>query len=592
MIDTLKTLWNTFNRYRWHIATLVVLGFASAILEGIGINAAVPLLSFLVGGGSVPADGVSQGLQAVAGWLSIPFTFKTLLIFIFTLFVLRAVSVVLFGYIRGWISTDFFIKESKGMMRSMLAASWPFLLKQKIGLVQNSLVRDIQRAANLLDSTSQSIQSFTGALMYMAVAVSISPRTTLFTFLGGGAFLLLVRPLLGRIRLTAEEMASTEKDVSQSLAQQIIGMKTIKAAGAESDAFKEMGVLMNVLRRLQVRIAFIKAVGGAMFQPFTLFFIAVAFYVSYHSPGFSLVSFGATLYLIQKIFVYFDSGMSSLQSMNEAAPYARQMTQFGRELRAHEEGTAHGSEAFSFAKEIRFENVSLQYGEGEEALKDMNIAIRRGHMLALIGPSGAGKTSLVDLLLRLFEPSSGRLLVDGVDAKSVPLADWRSRFAYVSQDPFLFNGTIAENICFFREDIAQDEIEAAARQANIYDFITTLPEGFATVVGDRGVLLSGGQRQRIVLARALACKPDILVLDEATSALDTESERLIQESIHALHGKVTVLVIAHRLSTIENADEIVVLDRGRVVEQGSPQELLKSPNSYYTRHSRVFENSR
>ncbi len=578
-------MWTTFSRYRWHIATLVVLGFISAILEGIGINAAVPLLSFLVGGGSVPADGISQGLQAVAGSLSIPFTFRTLLVFIFALFVLRAVSVVLFGYVRGWISTDFFIKESKSMMRSMLSASWPFLLRQKIGLVQNSLVRDIQRAANLLDSTSQSIQSFTGAFMYMAVAASISPRTTLFTFIGGGSFLLLVRPLLGRIKLTGEEMASTEKDVSQSLAQQIIGMKSIKAAGAEDGAFKEMGILLSALQRLQVRIAFIKAIGGAMFQPFTLFFIAVAFYISYHSPGFSLVSFGATLYLIQKIFVYFDSGMSSLQSMNEAAAYARHMTQFGNELKAHQEGKTHGSEAFSFAEELRLEDVSLQYGEGEEALKDINITIRRGQMLALIGPSGAGKTSLVDLLLRLFEPTSGALKVDGTDAKTVRLEDWRSRFAYVSQDPFLFNGTIAENICFFSDDITQEEIEAAAKQANIYDFIATLPGGFDTVVGDRGVLLSGGQRQRIVLARALARKPDILVLDEATSSLDTESERLIQESIRDLHGKVTVLVIAHRLSTIENADSIVVLERGRIIEQGTPQELLKDADSYYARHS-------
>ena len=583
-LNTFRVVWQTFRAYRLHLAVLVVLGFVGAFLEGIGINAAVPLFSFLLGGGSPSGDIVSHTLQLLAGVLHVPFTFRVLLSFIFILFTLRAVSVVVFGYVRGLITTDFFTTESRAMLKRVLHASWPFFLRQKIGMIQNSLVRDIQRTASLLDATSQVIQSFSGATMYVVVAVVISPATTLFTLIGGGMFLALVRPLLGRIQRTAQQMAATEKDVSQSLAQQIIGMKSIKAARVEEGVFAEAGAFMQSLKSQQMGIAFAKALSGALLQPFTLFFISVAFYVSYHSAHFNLISFGATLYLIQKIFVYLESGMAGLQAMNEVVPYAQSLKDFEHSLGTHAEGRLHGSADFVFEKEIRFADIGFGYQEGAPVLRGVNFTVRPGEMLALIGPSGAGKTSLADLVLRLFEPTAGAIYVDGIDATEISLESWRKHFAYVSQDPFLFNGTLEENIRFYREGITRESIEEAARQANIYDFIMELPNGFDTLVGDRGVMLSGGQRQRVVLARALAGNPQVLVLDEATSALDSDSERLIQESIRALHGQVAVFIIAHRLSTVEKADTIIVLERGEVVERGTPQDLLANPESYFARH--------
>ncbi len=233
---------------------------------------------------------------------------------------------------------------------------------------------------------------------------------------------------------------------------------------------------------------------------------------------------------------------------------------------------------------MRGEGLRLSYTNGEEVLRGVNFVVRPGEMLAVIGPSGAGKTSLVDIVLRLFKPKAGHLTLDGSSSEEISLKSWRSHFAYVSQDPFLFNGTIEENIRFYRDGISRESIEEAAKQANIFDFVSGLPNGFETEVGDRGIMLSGGQRQRVVLARALAGAPAVLVLDEATSALDSDSERLIQESIRNLHGKVAVLVIAHRLSTIESADHIIVLENGQITEEGSPEELLRNPESYFARH--------
>ena len=186
--------------------------------------------------------------------------------------------------------------------------------------------------------------------------------------------------------------------------------------------------------------------------------------------------------------------------------------------------------------------------------------------------------------MRLFHPTEGTVYLDGLSADDIDVTEWRKHFGYVAQDVFLFNGTIEENIRFYRSELSLDDITEAAKQANIYDFIIGLPDGFQTFTGDNGVMLSGGQRQRIALARALAGHPALLILDEATSALDSSSEKLIQESIHALHGNVTVFIIAHRLSTIEHADRLLVLNHGKIIEEGTPSELLSRTGSYFSKH--------
>ena len=208
-------------------------------------------------------------------------------------------------------------------------------------------------------------------------------------------------------------------------------------------------------------------------------------------------------------------------------------------------------------------------------------------MVGLIGPSGAGKTTIVDLLLRLFRPNSGELLIDGANIDELDKKSWHKNIGYVSQDIFLLNDTIENNIRFYNNALNHKDIVEATRSANIYDFIETLPDKFQTLVGERGIQLSGGQRQRIVLARILARKPSILVLDEATSALDNESEHKIQEAIKGLRGKLTILIVAHRLSTVMHEDKIAVLKDGIIAEEGGPQELLNNSQSYFYKNYNI-----
>lgn len=235
-------------------------------------------------------------------------------------------------------------------------------------------------------------------------------------------------------------------------------------------------------------------------------------------------------------------------------------------------------------RSIDFESVDFSYNSNEPVLHNITLSVKRGETTALVGASGAGKTTLADLLPRFYDPTRGRVLVDGVDLRDLKINSLRHKMAIVSQDTFIFDTTVRDNIIYGVEDASDEDLYEAARMANALDFILDLPLGFETVLGDRGIRLSGGQRQRIAIARALLRDPEILILDEATSALDSVTEQLIQESLKKLSKGRTVIAIAHRLSTIAGADKVVVMERGRIVETGNYQDLLKVRGELWKYH--------
>ena len=228
----------------------------------------------------------------------------------------------------------------------------------------------------------------------------------------------------------------------------------------------------------------------------------------------------------------------------------------------------------TFERQIKLENVSFAYDK-KKVLEGINLSVFKGEIVALVGPSGAGKSTLADLILRFYDPTEGNITIDGRDLRTLRQSGYRRLFGVVSQEALLFNAAVAENISYGRTEISESDIIRAAQIANAHEFIADLPQGYDTFVGDRGIHLSGGQRQRIAIARAVVASPQILILDEATSALDSESEKLVQEAIDRVIENTTAIIIAHRLSTVMHADKIIVLDEGRIIDQGRHSELLQ-----------------
>jgi ATP-binding cassette subfamily B protein/subfamily B ATP-binding cassette protein MsbA len=239
--------------------------------------------------------------------------------------------------------------------------------------------------------------------------------------------------------------------------------------------------------------------------------------------------------------------------------------------------------------EIHFDNVEFEYREGEPVVRDFNVRVRGGSVVALVGRSGAGKTTVTDLVARFHDPTRGRILLNGDDLRDFRLTTYRDLLAVVQQDVFLFDGSVRDNIAYGRKQATDAEIEDAARRANAHEFIAKLPERYETFIGERGVKLSGGQCQRLAIARAILADPQILILDEATSNLDTESEQLIQASMATLLAGRTTFVIAHRLSTIRRADLILLMEEGRIIERGTHEQLMNARGTYYRMVLRQME---
>ncbi len=499
------------------------------------------------------------------------------------IFLLRGILGYISSYAMAWVSNRVILDIRTALFDKLVQLPSSFFENHSSGALLSKVAYDVTgvnaaatSVLTVLIRDSFTIIGLLGWLLYL------NWKLTLITFIIAPAIMLVIRLTSKRLRHVSLEAMRAMGDLAHILEEAIACQRVIKIFGGQSYESKRFHKANQLLRGFSMR----QAIAASATVPIVQFFAAIAVglivgiaieqsSVDQFTVG-EFVSFiTATLMLL--------SPLKHLADVN--APLQRGLASaesvFG--LMDEQQETDTGSIRLPRARgEVRFEDVVFTYpGAGRPALDHVNLAVAPGETLALVGSSGAGKSTLASLLPRFYDPTGGKVLLDGYDLRELKLADLRSNIALVSQDVSLFNDTVAANIAYgTMEGASMVEIEAAARAAHAIEYISEMPEGFQTLIGENGVKLSGGQRQRLAIARALLKNAPVLILDEATSALDSESERFVQEALATLMQGRTTIVIAHRLSTIERADRIAVFSRGRILETGTHAGLLSQDGLY------------
>ncbi len=584
-MNKLKKTVHYLLRYKLYSAAIVFFIVIGAGLEGFSAGMIIPFLQSIISPGEnifsaipvlnkfITLSGQGGGRQAL------PF----LMLFIFTLVLLKNIFIVSGKILIRKLRCLLFRDLQNDLFDRLILAGTGFFDGVKAGQLIHSFNRETELIAgymfNFLNLTAVSFQMAVYCLLLFFISWQLSALSILLIF--------LIFPIMHFIRRKNEEISFSANrdraDASVVLWEALSGIRVIKLFIAEKliKRFFKKSVNKFVLKeyRSYVWQELITPVSEVFILGLiTIIFIKVIFSFSIDlSRALPLVItfMWVLLRLVSQLnnFNHFRTEMAG--SIGAFDSYESFLGKIEGSILP--EG---GTKICHFKEKIEFRDVGFGYGKNKAVLRNFNLVIPKGKIIGVVGSSGGGKTTIVNLISRLYDVTSGGIFVDGIDLREFDSHSWRRRIGFVPQEVFIFNASVKDNVAFGLPQVSEEEVISAAKTANIHEFIISLSEGYGTILGERGVRLSGGQKQRVSIARAVIRNPDLLILDEATSSLDTESERLIQDAIGKICRNRTVIIIAHRLSTIQNADRLFVVENGRIVESGTHNQLLRSGGRY------------
>ena len=418
------------------------------------------------------------------------------------------------------------------------------------------------------------------AVVQLCIAIWLSLPVTLFVIVCGGLFTLVFRRLTKASKSYGDEMIRINRAMYSELFSQLRSIKEVRTYGVQHEHEALFDDINQSYRDARLKYVRLRAFPSMLYSVAAAGMIGIIFLVCVLGFKMDTARLIVLVYVFTRLWPVFSGFINRLNSILTTVPAYEKLSEALRTLKAENRGSKDCA-PLPFERDIEFRNVSFSYQNSEEpVLRGVSFRIAKGTVTALVGRSGAGKTTIADLLLGLLTPTAGGILIDGVPLTPDNLPAWRHALGYVPQEPLILNASVRENLQRFHPGVTEEEMIDALKKAQAWPIIENLPQGLDTLLGDEGVRLSGGERQRIVLARVLQGKPRLIVMDEATSAMDYESETAVREAIRGLSNEVTILVIAHRLATVRSANDGLVLENGRITENGPLSELMNTPNGY------------
>ncbi len=595
------------NPFRKHLTASIIFTILYALLNGASITLTIPLLDTLFAQNqpTITVQTIPKTINApIMGWLSnvidsITSAFKNVVFSgtqnqILVKICLLLFLTFLFKNIFGYLQSYYLAFVEQGMIRDLRNQAYYHLHKlpmsyfknEKTGNLISRLTNDVYVVQTSVSAVFLNmIREPLSIIVFLLIAFSISWKLTIFS--------LIVIPIsagiIGWIGLKLRKQTWILQDkmseITTTLHETITGVKIVKAFGMESYENKKFSsqtfsFFKTILKINRIRNAapHITEVLSVIVGCIMIYFGGQLVLVNKTLNASEFITFLLAIFQMMPPIKELSSVNNRIQESSAAAERVFEILDTEPRIKNIEKPLSKNE----FEQYLEFKDVSFHYDDSDELILDsINIKVEKGHVLAIVGSSGAGKTTMVDLIPRFFDPTNGKILIDGIDFKDVKLEDLRKLMGIVTQETILFNETVRSNISYGIENCNNEKIISAAKAANAHNFIIELPNGYDTIIGEKGTKLSGGQRQRLSIARALLKNPPIMILDEATSALDNESEVLVQEAIERLMSERTTFVIAHRLSTIRNAHRIIVLDKGKIVQDGKHDDLLSQEDGIY-----------
>ena len=562
------------------IYVIFALTAIAALTEGFGITLILPLIEAAEAGDGGFGDGgvAIRAIHAVLALIGIDGSVVGILLFIGVVFIAKALLKFIEGGYASYLRAQL-MQEIKGkMFNAYRTMDYSYYTYNNTGHFINVINGQISNFIRSFETFTRFLSMIIITVSYLSIAFLLAWNFALMALVVGVLLLFMFKYLNTYVQDLSRKTAREESTLNKFLVQTIQSFKYLTSTNQmqylRGGVMKSIRTLSRYIFRQGAAHAFTQAIREPVSVIFLLFVIIIQVQV-FNSP---IAPIFVALLLFHRSMQHMISIQDDWQRTMEKIGSLEMVVNEFEELEKFKEQTG-SVEIGPLSKSIVLDDVYFGYADSNEnVLESVSLEIPVNKMVAFVGESGAGKSTLIDTLTLLLRPQKGQLLVDGVDSNEIDTASWRKQIGYVSQETVVFDDTVANNICLWKGDYENDpevreRVHEAARRAYAADFIEEMQEGFQTVVGDRGVRLSGGQRQRLFIARELYKNPNLLILDEATSALDTESERFIQKSIDSLKGSMTVVIIAHRLSTIKNSDKIYVIDKGRIIESGTYDEL-------------------